>query len=156
MCRGGCTWVTHGLSGKRGDNPYCYYRARELAKKGLRERIVKVAEAPGEPFDFGRFEIVVEDANGQRVPTELACDDKKRPRGRKLELCTGCREFIFASEPICPHCGTAHRPERKSARTSSEPAVQSLVDEIDAHARRIHELVYGPALPAGARAAQSR
>jgi radical SAM protein with 4Fe4S-binding SPASM domain len=156
VCRGGCTWVTHGLSGKRGDNPYCYYRARELAKKGLRERIVKVAEAPGEPFDFGRFEIVVEDANGQRVPTELACDDKKRPRGRKLELCTGCREFIFASERICPHCGAAHRPERTSAKASSEPAVQSLVDEIDAHARRMHELVYGPALPAGARAAPSR
>ena len=54
--------MTHGLAGKRGDNPFCYYRARELAKKGLRERIVKVAEAPGEPFDFGRFDIVVEDA----------------------------------------------------------------------------------------------
>jgi predicted amidophosphoribosyltransferase len=98
----------------------------------------------------------VEDASGRRVPGERARDDKKRPRGRKLELCTGCREFIFASERVCPHCGAAHRPERKSAKGSSEPAVQSLVDEIDAHARRIHELVYGPALPAGARAAQSR
>jgi hypothetical protein len=148
--------VTHGLAGKRGDNPFCYYRARELAKKGLRERIVKVAEAPGEPFDFGRFDIVVEDEKGQRVAGELARDDKKRPRGRKLELCTGCREFIFASERVCPHCGAAHRPERKSAKPSSEPAVQSLVDEIDAHARHIQELVYGSALPTGARAAPSR
>src|SRR6476469_7071452 len=50
-------------------------------------RIVKVAEAPGQPFDFGRFEIVVEDTAGQRVAEALARDTKKRPRGRKLVLC---------------------------------------------------------------------
>jgi radical SAM protein with 4Fe4S-binding SPASM domain len=33
VCRGGCTWITDALSGEPGDNPYCYYRARELAKK---------------------------------------------------------------------------------------------------------------------------
>ena len=59
---------------------------------------MKVAEAHGELFDFGRFDIVLEDASGRRIPGERARDDKKRPRGRKLELCTGCREFIFASE----------------------------------------------------------
>ena len=44
-CRGGCTWVSHVLESRRGDNPYCYYRATTLARRGLRERIVKVAEA---------------------------------------------------------------------------------------------------------------
>jgi len=34
------------LTGQRGDNPYCYYRATTLAKRGLRETIAKVAEAP--------------------------------------------------------------------------------------------------------------
>jgi len=156
VCRGGCTWVTHGLAGKRGDNPFCHYRARELAKKGLRERIVKIAEAPGEPFDFGRFDIVVENMSGERVPAELARDDKKRPRGRKLEVCTSCHEFVFASERICPHCHAPHRPDRRAVAAMAEPAVQSLVDEIDEHTRLIHELVYGSALPSGARAAKSR
>ena len=161
VCRGGCTWVTHGLAGKRGDNPYCHYRARELAKKGLRERIVKVAEAPGQPFDFGRFEIVVENTEGERVPAELARDDKKRPRGRKLEICTNCHEFVFASERVCPHCHAPHRAERRAAAAAAaaaaaEPAVQSLVDEIDEHTRRIHELVYRSTSPTSARAAKSR
>ena len=156
VCRGGCTWVTHGLANKRGDNPFCHYRARELARKGLRERIVKVAEAPGEPFDFGRFDIVVENMSGERVPAELARDDKKRPRGRKLEVCTSCHEFIFATERVCPHCHAPHRPERRVAAAVDEPAVQSLVDEIDERTQRIHELVYGSASPSGARATKSR
>ena len=156
VCRGGCTWVTHGLANKRGDNPFCHYRARELARKGLRERIVKVAEAPGLPFDFGRFDIVVENMSGERVPAELARDDKKRPRGRKLEVCTSCHEFIFATERVCPHCHAPHRPERRVAAAVDEPAVQSLVDEIDERTQRIHELVYGSASPSGARATKSR
>jgi radical SAM protein with 4Fe4S-binding SPASM domain len=142
VCRGGCTWVTHGLAGQRGDNPFCHYRARELAKKGLRERIVKVAEAPGQPFDFGRFDIAVEDAQGRRVPSELARDHKRRPRGRKLELCTNCQEFVFASERICPHCGAEHRPERR-AKSSAEPAVLSQLDDIELHTRQIEELLRG-------------
>jgi hypothetical protein len=31
-----------------------------MARVGKRERVVRVAEAPGEPFDNGIFEIVVE------------------------------------------------------------------------------------------------
>ena len=34
--------------------------SQKLAAKGLRERLVKVENAPGNPFDFGRFEIVQE------------------------------------------------------------------------------------------------
>jgi hypothetical protein len=47
--------------GKPGNNPYCHHRALEMAKNGKRERIVQVTAAPGEPFDNGVFEIVVED-----------------------------------------------------------------------------------------------
>jgi radical SAM protein with 4Fe4S-binding SPASM domain len=60
ICRGGCTWTTHVLFGKPGNNPYCHYRCLELAKRGLRERIRKTAPAPGRPFDFGQFELIVE------------------------------------------------------------------------------------------------
>jgi radical SAM protein with 4Fe4S-binding SPASM domain len=142
VCNGGCTWIAHGISNARGNNPNCYYRARELAKQGLHERIVKVAEAPGQPFDFGRFEIVVEDAAGQRVASERARDSKKRRRGRKLVTCVGCSEYVFASERICPHC-EAPQPRRRRTETSAEPHVLSLMSEIDRHSREIMDIVYG-------------
>lgn len=59
-CLGGCTWTTHALFGKPGNNPYCHHRALELRRRGKRERLVR-AEAPaGDPFDHGRFEIIEE------------------------------------------------------------------------------------------------
>jgi radical SAM protein with 4Fe4S-binding SPASM domain len=60
VCRGGCTFTAHAILGRPGNNPYCHYRARTFAARGLRERLVPVAAAPGEPFDNGRFEIAVE------------------------------------------------------------------------------------------------
>ena len=64
VCKGGCSWTAHTLLGRRGNMPYCYHRAEQLAAEGLRERIVRVEEAPGEPFDFGRFELVTEPVGG--------------------------------------------------------------------------------------------
>lgn len=63
-CRGGCTFTAHSLLGRPGNNPYCHFRARELAKRGRRERLVPAASAPGEPFDNGRFRIVEEALDG--------------------------------------------------------------------------------------------
>jgi radical SAM protein with 4Fe4S-binding SPASM domain len=144
VCRGGCSWVTHSLTGKRGDNPYCYYRARTLAGRGYRERIVKVREAPGHSFDIGRFEIVVEDRAGKRVPRSLARDDKKRPRSQKLALCTNCHEYLFASEGSCPHCHAPRQPgENRKPDRRAEPKVQALLDHLERQSRLIHELVYG-------------
>lgn len=59
-CRGGCSWTSHTLLGRRGNMPWCHHRAESLAREGVRERLVKVEAAPGEPFDFGRFELVEE------------------------------------------------------------------------------------------------
>ncbi len=56
------------LFGKAGNNPYCHHRALEHERKGLRERVVKMEEAPGEPFDHGLFEIVVEPMPGRESP----------------------------------------------------------------------------------------
>src|ERR1044072_6127886 len=64
VCKAGCTWTTHVLFGRAGNNPYCHHRALELSKQGLRERIAQVEKAPGTPFDHGRFELILENADG--------------------------------------------------------------------------------------------
>jgi radical SAM protein with 4Fe4S-binding SPASM domain len=68
VCMGGCSWTSHCTLGRRGNQPYCYHRAATLAKAGRRERLVKVADAAGLPYDYGRFELVEEPA-----PSEPAC-----------------------------------------------------------------------------------
>jgi radical SAM protein with 4Fe4S-binding SPASM domain len=59
-CMSGCTWMTHSIFGKPGNNPYCHHRSLEMDRQGLRERIVLKQAAPGLPFDRGLFELVVE------------------------------------------------------------------------------------------------
>ncbi|MDX6612873.1 MAG: hypothetical protein QOD75_2059 [Blastocatellia bacterium] len=65
VCKAGCTWTTHVLFGRAGNNPYCHHRTLELSKQGLRERIAQVEKAPGIPFDHGRFELILEKADGR-------------------------------------------------------------------------------------------
>jgi radical SAM protein with 4Fe4S-binding SPASM domain len=60
-CRAGCTWTGFSLFGKPGNNPLCHHRALEMRRQGKRERLVQVEPAPGEPFDHGRFELIVEE-----------------------------------------------------------------------------------------------
>ncbi len=59
-CLAGCTWTSHAILGRSGNNPYCVHRQAALAKDGIRESIRKVEKAPGKPFDYGRFELVHE------------------------------------------------------------------------------------------------
>jgi len=59
-CRAGCSWTSHVLFGRPGNNPFCHHRALELLREGKRERIVRVKPAPGTPFDQGLFDLVVE------------------------------------------------------------------------------------------------
>ncbi|HLK38389.1 MAG TPA: radical SAM protein [Polyangiaceae bacterium] len=67
-CMSGCTWTTFVTFGRPGNNPFCHHRALEMAKDGKRERVVRVAEAPGQPFDHGSFEIVVESLSDRGAP----------------------------------------------------------------------------------------
>jgi radical SAM protein with 4Fe4S-binding SPASM domain len=60
-CRAGCSWTSHVLFGRPGNNPYCHHRALELLREGKRERVVRSHAAEGKPFDYGRFELVIED-----------------------------------------------------------------------------------------------
>lgn len=60
-CMGGCSWTSHVIFGKIGNNPFCHHRALELLKEGKRERLVLQTPAEGKPFDHGVFECVEED-----------------------------------------------------------------------------------------------
>jgi radical SAM protein with 4Fe4S-binding SPASM domain len=74
-CLAGCSWTAHSLFGKRGNNPLCHHRALELLRRGRRERLVRVAEASGAPFDHARFEIVEEDWPPAELERALAVAD---------------------------------------------------------------------------------
>jgi len=78
-CRAGCTWTGHVLFGRRGNNPYCHHRALELAQIGKRERLAPIAPAPGQPFDHGLFEIILEEADDD-LRTLPATDQRQRKR----------------------------------------------------------------------------
>ncbi len=60
-CLAGCTSVSFVLFGKPGNNPYCHHRALQMQQRGQRERLVQTQPAPGLSFDWGGFELVVED-----------------------------------------------------------------------------------------------
>ncbi|MBI6853769.1 GDL motif peptide-associated radical SAM/SPASM maturase [Pseudomonas cichorii] len=119
VCRGGCTWTSHSLLGKPGNNPYCHYRALDLEKKGLRERIVKIEEAACQSFAVGRFDLITEKIEtGEKVSSVsdsgqviklswVNQGQKPQAEGRippQLSLCRGCQQYIHAHEVSCPHC----------------------------------------------------
>jgi radical SAM protein with 4Fe4S-binding SPASM domain len=61
VCKGGCSWTAHVFFDRRGNNPYCHHRALTLAARGRRERVRRIKEASGLPFDNGEFELIEED-----------------------------------------------------------------------------------------------
>ena len=60
ICKAGCSFTSHSTLGRRGNNPFCYYRADKLKKQGIREVLRLAQKAPGAPYDFGRFELFEE------------------------------------------------------------------------------------------------
>lgn len=69
-CLGGCTFTAHAILGRPGNNPYCHYRALVQRRRGVRERLVAVERAPGEPFDNGLFALVEEPFDTPEPPPE--------------------------------------------------------------------------------------
>lgn len=72
VCLAGCTFTAHSILGRAGNNPYCHYRAKTLAAAGLRERLVLAERAPGQPFDNGRFDLVLEPFDAPEAPRAAA------------------------------------------------------------------------------------
>ena len=118
VCKAGCTWTTHVLFGRAGNNPYCHHRALELAKQGLRERIAQVEKASGVPFDHGQFELVLEtiderarvsavdtsNALVQITPVKRRQPRKKTTQPEELIICRGCDRHVFPDTKVCPFC----------------------------------------------------
>jgi radical SAM protein with 4Fe4S-binding SPASM domain len=71
VCRAGCTWTAEVFFGRPGNNPYCHHRALDHARRGLRERLVQVERAPGQPFDHGKFEAIVEPLDAPTLQRRL-------------------------------------------------------------------------------------
>jgi radical SAM protein with 4Fe4S-binding SPASM domain len=74
-CGAGCSWMTDALFGRRGNNPFCYHRVKQLEKRGIRERLVPIERAPQRPYDRGRFalEEIAADA-----PSEASSETLRR------------------------------------------------------------------------------
>jgi hypothetical protein len=81
VCQAGCTWTSHSLLGRPGNNPYCHHRALELAKQGLRESVVRVEAAPGNSFDHGRFDLILETADGRPIATQDPVENHHHSNG---------------------------------------------------------------------------
>ncbi|HET8781816.1 MAG TPA: GDL motif peptide-associated radical SAM/SPASM maturase [Pyrinomonadaceae bacterium] len=136
VCKAGCTWTSHSLLGRAGNNPFCHHRALELSKQGLRERIVQVEKAPGVPFDHGRFELILEKSDASTVGTIplarnapnalVQITPTKRVNGRssrseELILCRGCSRHVFLGTRICPFCdGDIDALEKRHKATMRE------------------------------------
>jgi radical SAM protein with 4Fe4S-binding SPASM domain len=121
VCRAGCTWTSHSLLGRSGNNPYCHHRALTLAGRGLRERVMKVEEAADASFAIGRFVVVEEQLDGtpcasesvgdallvQVVEPTVGAGDPGNHEGSvptELRPCRGCSCFVKQDETRCPFC----------------------------------------------------
>jgi radical SAM protein with 4Fe4S-binding SPASM domain len=78
-CMAGCAWTVHCTLGRRGNNPFCYHRASDLRKQGLRERLVHKQRPPRAPYDFGRFEIALEPWSDEAPETPAATPQRRLP-----------------------------------------------------------------------------
>lgn len=133
VCRGGCTWTSDSLFGKPGNNPYCHYRAIQLEKRGIHEKIRKVAEAPDKPFAIGRFELYEEAIPGREMlPAPPAPQPRIAERTRaeplpQLALCRACHEYIWPDEEECPHChaNVAEAAQQYAAEEARRRAVMA-------------------------------
>lgn len=144
-CRGGCTWLSHSLFGRPGNNPYCHHRALDLNARGLRERVVPVAPAPGLSFDHGRFDLLLETIDGQPVssiPTSAlvqigrAAKSQSKTEGLQsktaelpsktartaravqptLVVCRACERHVKSDARACPFCGSDIKASTRAYR----------------------------------------
>ncbi|HEV3001652.1 MAG TPA: GDL motif peptide-associated radical SAM/SPASM maturase [Solirubrobacteraceae bacterium] len=151
VCRGGCTWTSHSLLGRAGNNPYCHHRVLELHRRGRRERVVKVEDAGPAAFAVGRFALIEEELDGTpcgppqeapldvlRIDPTVGPEDEGNGTGRvppRLRMCHGCERFVLPEETRCPFCdGDLDELDRERERTSArrEALMRQVREEISA------------------------
>ena len=85
-CMGGCTASSEPLLGRPGNNPFCYHRALEMDKKGLRERVELVRGADSDtPFSQGLFRVIRESNRAEIRATEGIVGTDEPRVGRDVE-----------------------------------------------------------------------
>jgi Y-X(10)_GDL-associated radical SAM protein len=155
VCRGGCTWTSHSLLGVPGNNPYCHYRALELQKKGLRERVVKIREAVKESFAVGEFDLITERISDGVVVASTASSEHPVSFGEhgvatnlplegrvppKLDLCRACNCYLEPTETTCPHCG-ADVQSTSVAYAEDRRRREAIISEIERQLRAIKSII---------------
>ncbi|MEA2721863.1 MAG: hypothetical protein QOJ39_3727 [Candidatus Eremiobacteraeota bacterium] len=155
VCKAGCTWMADAILQRAGNNPYCHHRAESLERQGLRETLRQVESAPGNSFDRGLFEIVVESEDGRelgvvtrdgRETGVLARDHTPRDandRGRELVMCHGCNRDVRAGTATCPFCAA----DIESERVDYDAAIDELRRALDVLEERLAASA-APACPA--------
>lgn len=113
ICKAGCTWTSHSLLGKSGNNPYCHHRVIELKKYGIRERIKKLKDADARSFGIGEYKVYKEQIGEDGKWTEIG-EDKAlsviepslpESQGKELTQCNACNHFIWSDTSKCDFCG---------------------------------------------------
>ena len=124
VCRGGCTWTAHSLLGTPGNNPYCHYRALELEKRGLRDRIVKIRDAAAASFAIGGVR-ARDGAHRRRHDRadkpRLAASAQGPQPGRARWGRAACRPRSVSAAPATPTSSAKRRPARTAAPTCRSP-----------------------------------
>lgn len=103
-CDAGCTWTSGAVMDKPGNNPFCDYRARELARLGLREKVVRTEPAPGIPFDLAKWRLDVETLDGEPAVSPARVGPARPSGDGPLQLCQSCDQFTYAGDD-CDMCG---------------------------------------------------
>jgi Y-X(10)_GDL-associated radical SAM protein len=141
VCHAGCTWTSHSLLGRPGNNPYCHHRVETLAAQGRRERVAKVEDAGPAAFAIGRFELIEEALDGSPLPAAPpppalsithAGPGAAKPRpivADSLDFCHGCNRFVRADEVTCPFCD-GDLDELRAAHEAWRARVQRLIDDV--------------------------
>lgn len=152
LCMAGCSWTTHVLFGRAGNNPYCIYRARQLSKFGLSEEVVKIQEAPGLPFDHGLFELRVLNSQGELFNESelLELDilggskiDRQGSQQISVIKCSICNEYTDENKTSCDFCGEIRFTANNTNDYNREIAfnLRMLIDDIAVRSKMIEDIV---------------
>lgn len=84
VCKAGCTSTSRALFGRPGNMPYCYHRAEELRRRGVRETLI--------PSDEG-YELKEEPISEKPIPLEARRDEILKAHGTLPGVPAACPDI---------------------------------------------------------------